>query len=163
MEIRHFVDQRQLAIERFFAAHGDALARQGSIVATYRRRGNRRLGPYLKLTCRRGERQVAVYLGTDGRFIDTVRERLAQLQSARSERSRISAARRAFRRYARIAQQELDKELGYLGLIRQGHEVRGWRTAPVLQAPTQPMPPPTSIAGTTAVEVNHSSIEKTTL
>lgn len=147
MENQDSVDQRRAAVECFFVAHSDVLAEQGSVVATYRRRGDRKLGPYHKLACRIEQRQVAIYLGTDADFIDQVRERLSRLQQARSERLRMSAVRRAFRRQARAVQRELDVELSTRGLFRKGHEIRGWRTAETRLATSQPASPTTAIEG----------------
>jgi hypothetical protein len=127
MENRRFVDQRRAAVEQFMADHRDELIRQGVLVATFRRRGDRILGPYHQLTCRRDGRQVAVYLGSDEALIGDVRERLARLQQSRSEEAKLHMVRRAVRSQARAARQQLDAELVKLGLYRKGHEIRGWR------------------------------------
>ena len=129
VEIEDSVDQRRDAIERFVAVHRDVLAEQGAVVATYRHRGGRRLGPYYKLVCRISGRQVAVYLGVDDDLIGYVRERLAQLQQTRLQRVRLGAVRRVLRQHAKAARQRLDADLLPLGLYRNGHEIRGWRTA----------------------------------
>lgn len=135
MEIGHFVDQRHAEVERFLAEHGEALRRQGSVVATYRHRDGRRLGPYHKLSCRIGQRQVAVYLGSDEDFVRNVRERLGRLQEATKLKRSMARVRKALRREARVARQKVDAELETLGLYRQGHEVRGWSTSGMPNAP----------------------------
>ena len=129
MEIRDSVDQRRIAVERFFAVHHNLLAEQGAVVTTYRHRGGRRLGPYYKLACRSNGRQVAVYLGVDDDLIGRVRELLAQLQQTRAERVRLGTVRRILRQHSKAARQQLDAELRPLGLYRKGYEIRGWRTA----------------------------------
>lgn len=129
MEIDDFVDQRQAAVERFFLEYGEPLRRQGAIVASYRRRDGRRLGPYYKLACRVGKRQVAVYLGAADDFVREVRNRLAKLQEEKQLNKRIETVRIALRHQARVARRALDAELKQCGLHRQGNEVRGWRFA----------------------------------
>ncbi len=101
MEIGDSVDQRRIAVERFFAVHHNILAEQGAVVTTYRNRGGRRLGPYYKLACRSNGRQVAVYLGVDDDLIGRVRERLAQLQQTRAERVRLGIVRRILRQHSK--------------------------------------------------------------
>lgn len=128
MEIGTSVDQRRKKIERFFAEHHDEICRQGTVVATYRRRSGQRLGPYYRLTCRVGARQVAVYLGADENLVRSIRERLSQLQWARTTEKRIANVRRVLRRQARLARKIVDVELAHLGLHRQGNEIRGWRS-----------------------------------
>jgi len=129
MEIQALVDQQHAAIERFLSEHGEALARQGAVVATYRQRGGRRYGPYYRLTYRIDGRQRAVYLGTDADLVRHVRERLTQLHHVRREQVQIAPLRRALRQQAKVARQQLDRELQVIGLFRKGHDIRGWRTA----------------------------------
>lgn len=127
MEICDSVDQRLGKVEQFLAEHGEVLACHGAVVASYRRRGGRRLGPYFKLTCRIGGRQTSVYLGTDGALVHGVRQRLEELRRKRSERLQLARLRRELRRRAREARRHLDEQLRSVGLRRQGHEIRGWR------------------------------------
>ena len=68
------------------AAHADALAHQGVIAASFRRRGGRALGPYYRLTLRQGQVQHSVYLGTDAVLIAEVRAALRKLQETLRER-----------------------------------------------------------------------------
>lgn len=130
MEICDSVDQRRMKIERFFTEQLAALARQGAVVAGYRRRGGLRLGPYFKLTCRIGGRQTSVYLGADGALVQGVRQRLEELRRERSERLQLDRWRRELRRRAREARRHLDEQLRPLGLRRQGHEIRGRHRLP---------------------------------
>ncbi len=127
MEICNSVDQRLAKVERFLAECREALARQGAVVAGYRRRGGRRLGPYFKLTCRIGGRQASVYLGADGELVRGVRQHLAELRHERYERLRLDRFRRTLRRHALEARRHLDDQLRLVGLRRQGHEIRGRR------------------------------------
>lgn len=130
MEICDSVDQRWTKIERFFTERLAALARQGTVVAGYRRRGGLRLGPYFKLTCRIGGRQTSVYLGADGALVQGVRQRLDALRRERSERLQLARLRQELQRHAREARRHLDEQLRTVGLRRQGHEIRGWRRLP---------------------------------
>lgn len=129
LENRQFVDQRREVIDEFIRRHADALAVQGSVVATYRRRGDRRLGPYFKLTCRSAGRQVAVYVGDEEVLVTYVRERLATLQHFKRERRRSNKIRRVVRRHARANRLAMEAEFAKPGLYRKGHEIRGWRSA----------------------------------
>jgi hypothetical protein len=128
MENRDFVDQRHLAVNRFMTDYKNVLAQRGTIVMTYRRRAGRVLGPYYKLTCRIGGRQAAVYLGNDESLIREVQERLTRLQRPRLEHMQLRTLQRNLRHGAREARRQLDIEIGKLGLVRKGHEIRGWRT-----------------------------------
>lgn len=137
MEIGDSVDQRRTKVEQFFTDHRDALSHQGAVVAGYRRRGGLRLGPYFKLTCRIGGRQMSVYLGAEGEMVRRVRQRLDELHRERYERLRLDRLRRSLRRHALEARRHLDDQLGSVGLRRQGHEIRGWRR----RTPQLTMPP----------------------
>ena len=127
MEKRNSVDQRQLAVGTFLAAHAASLARGGAIVRTWRRRGGRRLGPYHLLVCRDAAgRQRSVYLGPSGPIVDEARQALEQIQAPRRQRREIEGVRQALRRELAISRIELDAELAKIGLNRQGSEIRGW-------------------------------------
>jgi hypothetical protein len=127
MEKRTIVDQRRLAIESFFAAHGERLGRQGAIVSTWRRRGDRRLGPYYLLVTRDAAgRQHTVYLGRSVALVAEVRMTLSSLQASNRRRQKTHAARKALRRSLAAAKRQYDLELAKVGLRRQGNEVRGW-------------------------------------
>jgi hypothetical protein len=127
MEKRNSVDQRRLAVGTFLAAHAANIARQGTIVQSWRRRGRRRLGPYYRLACRDAAgRQRSVYLGPSGPMVDEARDALRRLQSPRRQRREIEGARRALWRELAMSRSELDAELAKVGLKRKGSEIRGW-------------------------------------
>ena len=128
MEKRDSVDQRLDAVERFFSSHGERLARQGAIVATFRQRGGRRLGPYYRLACRGSDRrQVSVYLGAAGLIVAETRRRLEQLQERRKQQRFWALVRRAVHKKMKAARRCLQDELAQHGLTTQGAEIRGWR------------------------------------
>ena len=127
MEKRITVDQRRLAIEAYFAEHRERLARQGAIVPTWRRRGDRRLGPYYLLVSRDAAgRQHTVYLGRSIALAEEVRKKLEALQAAHRRRRKIESARQALRRSLAAAKRQYGVELAKVGLRRHGSEVRGW-------------------------------------
>jgi len=130
MENGEVVDQRRAAAEAFLARHGELLKRQGAVVATYRRRNDRRVGPYYRLVCRCEGRQISVYLGPTGPLVEDVRRRLADLQTRHIAEQRLRRTRRALRRQAAEVRRDFDAELRSLGLYRKGNEVRGWRSLP---------------------------------
>lgn len=149
MEIGRFVDQRRMKVERFFVEHREAISRQGVVVATYRHRDGRRLGPYFRLSCRIGKRQVSIYLGADEQLIRFARDYLSRLQHARKVNMQMAKLRRRLRRQARLARLSLDAELKPLGLYRQGNEIRGWRSAETVKiAALLSMVPSTPDTGT---------------
>ncbi len=128
MEKHAFVDQRRRAVEQFIAEHRDRLARQGSIVASWRRRGQRAIGPYYKLACRSAAgKQVAVYLGTKGALVAEVRETLARLQAPTTAGRTLDTARRQIRHELKTTKKALTVELAQVGLFLKGSEIRGWR------------------------------------
>ncbi len=128
MEKHAFVDQRRRQVEQYIAAHRDQLARQGSVVASWRRRGQHPIGPYYRLTCRSADgKQVAVYLGPGGALVADVREILAQLQERPKVDRTLDTARRHIRRELETAKKSLAGELAQVGLFLKGSEIRGWR------------------------------------
>ncbi|MGZ9128185.1 MAG: hypothetical protein ACXW4Z_10450 [Candidatus Binatia bacterium] len=126
MEKRKSVDQRQ-KVDQFFEVHSAQLARQGTIVAGFRERRGRRLGPYYRLSCRVGGRQLAVYLGGEGPVLDETRQRLDRLQAERRRQQRWQEMRRTIHRETRAARRRLAEELANHGLMAKGSEIRGWR------------------------------------
>lgn len=127
MEISNSVDQRHAAAHRFLAEHRDALARQGAVVPTWRRRGDRRVGPYYLLVCRVSNGgQRSLYLGRSGPLVVEVSAALSLLQLALREKRRLATARRQLRSGLTKAKRALDSELEKIGLTRKGMEVRGW-------------------------------------
>ena len=64
----------------FIRTNADIFSRVGSVVATYRTRGNTRFGPYYRLIYRVDRRQRSLYLGRDEDLADQVRQLLNELQ-----------------------------------------------------------------------------------
>lgn len=123
-------DQRAVRIDNFFAKHSASLARQGAVVASWRWREGRRIGPYFRLDVRdeRG-RTVALYLGLESPLVAAVRARLAQQRLPHQEQQQFAEAYRILRRGQRAAQANLASELEKVGLRLQGLEVRGFALA----------------------------------
>jgi hypothetical protein len=71
-------------------------AEQGIVVATWRRHGNSRLGPYYRLQYFDGARR-SIYLGRDERLAEQVRRLLADLQLKRTFRRLHSKIRKSLR------------------------------------------------------------------
>jgi hypothetical protein len=113
-------------LARFLELHTDALRRNGSIVQKWRTRDGRRFGPYLLLTCRDAEgTQRAVYLRTKG-LQARARAALAALRAPRQQARQLARARQALKRGQRAAQGDLRRQLGAVGLVLKGTEIRGW-------------------------------------
>ena len=114
-----------MRIEQFVRAHGAALARQGSVQASYRHG----YGPYFRLVCRENGRQRTCYIGNDPRKVEAVREMLAKLQRPRVLALLHRQIEQDIRRRLRHAKRQLAADLRTVGLYFKGYEVRGWRTA----------------------------------
>jgi hypothetical protein len=117
-------------VQEFVTEHRSELARSGSVVASFRRRGLQRCGPYWRLTCRDAQgRQRSAYLGVEGPALEEARRLLAEIQAPRDLRRQLQRAKQAARRSAKSARLQLDEELAAVGLRRQGNKFRGWRQA----------------------------------
>jgi hypothetical protein len=122
------------------AARPDLFSRQGSVVASWRRRGTRIYGPYYRLAYRDAGRQKSIYLGcedaapvarTAPSLVEEVRRRLALRQTPRRRCRILDRLRRHISAALRIQKTKLNIQLRPLGLYLKGFEVRGWRTAPL--------------------------------
>jgi hypothetical protein len=76
------------------AAHPTLMAGQGSVVAAWRTRGNRRLGPYFSVVFREGGRQRWIYLGTSEELAEEARAVLAKHQQLAHHRRLMAKLRR---------------------------------------------------------------------
>jgi len=117
--------RRQARIDDFFTRNGTALASQGSVVASWRWKDGRRLGPFFRVDLRQGGRKIAIYLGAESPLVADVRARLAQLQRRRRQRQQFARDYRSGRLRLRAAHENLAVELQKVGLRLQGSEVRG--------------------------------------
>ena len=104
-----------------------AFARQGSVVATWRSYGGRKLGPYYRLVYREEGRQRTVYLGRAGELVDRVRAALAKLQRPIRERRRLARIGGQVRVALRREKARLGMILRRWGLYLKGFELRGGR------------------------------------
>ena len=107
----------------------DVFARSGTIVATWRWRGQERYGPYYRVAYRCEGRQRAIYLGRCGELVEKVRALLAELQEPLRFKRRLAEMRRAVTQALRKVKAELDRAFGALGFYARGFEMRGWRRA----------------------------------
>jgi hypothetical protein len=126
MTIKH---QRDIKIEAYFARHSAALSRQGAVVAGWRWRAGRRMGPYFRLDLRHECRKPSLYLGREGPFVANIRARLAQLQDRHRHEQLFARAHRVIGRGRKEARAKLASELEKFGLRLQGSEVRGFRSS----------------------------------
>jgi len=116
------------------AARPELFARQGSVVASWRRRGTHTYRPYYRLIYREASRQRSIYLGRAGGLVEEIRGRLRALQAPlRSRRANNRAGRHAAA-VMRASKAQLNLQLRPWGLRLQGFEVRGWRASPIWAA-----------------------------
>jgi hypothetical protein len=131
MENRKSADQHAHPAPALLAARPDLFARQGSVVASWRRRGAHTYGPYYRLIYREEGRQRSVYLGRAGGLVEAIRGRLLALQAPLRERRVVERTRRHAAALMRASKAQLNLQLRPWGLRLQGFEVRGWRTSPI--------------------------------
>lgn len=130
MENLELVDQRRLAhVERLVGADPATFRRQGAVVATYRQRGERTLGPYFSVRYRLAGRQRSFYLGRCDALAAAVRRVLAALQRRRRESLSFARIRAAVDAAVRHEKRRLGRLLHAVGLQLKGNEIRGWRTS----------------------------------
>ena len=136
------VDQKKrLAVLAFLDAHRTLLARQGTIVASYRSYRGRRLGPYYRLAFRDAGKPRSFYLGSDPGVVAVARESLQRVQAAGRGDRHTRQLRRALRAGLRRSKRAMAGELGELGLRMRGFEIYGWRQlAPRRLAPAAELP-----------------------
>ena len=136
MENRPVVDQRRERILAAIEARREQLAHQGTIVASYRQRGGRKVGPYFRLAYREGSNQRSLYLGSDVELIAEVGRVLQNLQQPERQQCAVRRCKAAIRTSLAHCRAELRRELAIRGLRLQGYEVRGWRTPGARRAAT---------------------------
>jgi hypothetical protein len=131
LENRQRADQHVHPALALLAARPDVFARQGSVVASWRRRGTRAYGPYYRLIYREASRQRSIYLGRAGGLVEEIRGRLRALQAPLRGRRVNKRAGRQAAALMRASKAQLNLQLRPWGLRLQGFEVRGWRTSPI--------------------------------
>jgi hypothetical protein len=130
LETERIVDQQTHPALALIARRAELFARQGSIVAAWRRRGSQTYGPYYRLSYREGGRQRSVYLGREGALVAQLRQELADLQRPLRQYRAVARLERQVKTALRADKGRLNRHLRLLGLRMQGFEVRGWRTSP---------------------------------
>ena len=130
-EIQTLVDQHVHPALALLTARPELFARQGSLSATWRRRGAKTSGPYYRLRYRDAGRAYSLYLGRDAAVVDRVRQTLDALQAPLRRRRAVAQLRRAVRKALRRDRRAIDAHLHRFGLRLKGFEVRGWRTSPL--------------------------------
>ena len=137
MERQEPVDQHSHPALALLAARPDIFARQGSVVATWRRRGTRTYGPYFRLAYRDSGRQTSIYLGREDKpnnLVQEVRQKLALLQGPFRHCRALDRLRRHISAALRVQKAKLDAQLRPFGLRLKGFEVRGCAPAPYVVA-----------------------------
>ena len=113
------ISERMLAVK-------DVLARSGSIVESWRQRGERRFGPYFKVIYRIDGRQCAIYLGRCAALADKVRGLLAELKAPRLAARQLADMRRAAKAAWRQVRAHVNETLRPAGMYLDGYLLRGW-------------------------------------
>ncbi|MCE5268649.1 MAG: hypothetical protein LLG00_12265 [Planctomycetaceae bacterium] len=116
---------------RLITARPDLFARQGTVVSTWRKRGQKRFGPYYSLTYRIDGRQHSIYLGRAMELIQSVRRSLAAIRQPLQKIRFFDGLRRQILASLRIQKLSLKALLRPFGLRLKGLEVRGWRISPL--------------------------------
>jgi hypothetical protein len=129
LENRQVVEQPIHPALALIRARPALFVRQGTVVADWRRRGARRLGPYHRLAYREARRQRSIYLGRDSPLVAEVRQALSALQTPWKRQRQYHRLRRDALASLGGHKRLLDRHLGRLGLRLQGFEVRGWRNS----------------------------------
>jgi hypothetical protein len=123
-QLRH----RALAL---IGAMPSLFARQGAVLATWRRRNGKLFGPYYRLDYRLDGRRCSIYLGRAGELVQQVRQALGALQQRLAAYKDIDRLMRRIRAALRAEKVRLGRLMQPLGLRLKGFEVRGWRFSPL--------------------------------
>jgi hypothetical protein len=143
MENPKTVDQLLHPALDLIACNPKIFTRQGTVVATWRRRGDKIFGPYYRLAYRQAGRQCSIYLGRAGALVQRVRSSLAALHGRLRDCRFAQQIRLQIRGSLRAQKTRLATFLKPLGLRLQGFEVRGWRASSLrrfIPHRLQPMP-----------------------
>ena len=107
----------------FIRQNAQTFAQNGSVVATYRTRGNKRYGPYYRVA----GRQCSIYLGRCRRLVVRVRKLLTRLQQPRDYRRLCCRANRERKTAMRQVIRWWQCTIRSYGFDLRGCEIRGWR------------------------------------
>jgi hypothetical protein len=103
------------------------LARQGTIVASFRTYNGRKLGPYYRLAYRTEGRQRSIYLGKSKKILRQVRRLLEKLQKPSKTKRFMRQAQKTFQETMKKHMAQFRIDLLKVGLQLRGYAARGWR------------------------------------
>ena len=103
------------------------LARQGSVVASWRRRGGRQVGPYYRVAYRLDGRWRSMYLGRSEGLAEQVRATLREFRQPLADWRHLDRARKLARKAFRAHKVVWARDLARVGLYLKGNEIRGLR------------------------------------
>jgi hypothetical protein len=114
------------------------LARQGSIVQSWRYKNGRKTGPYFRLAYRDEGRQRSIYLGKSPPILDQVRRLLEKFQKPTKIRQILHQAQKTLQPGFKNHQAQFRLELQKIGLELRGSVIRGWRRFRAYRTPLAP-------------------------
>jgi hypothetical protein len=106
-------------IESQILAKSALLARQGSICATWRKRGNKRVGPYFSVRYFENGARQCIYLGRSPELVQQVRRLLFDIQFKRISRR----LKFKIRKSLRLQKANLENHLQANGYRLKGNEI----------------------------------------
>jgi hypothetical protein len=106
------------------------LARQGSIVESWRYKNGRKIGPYFRLAYRADGRQRSIYLGKSQKLLQEVRRLLQKFQKLMKTRRILRQARKTLQLGLKNHQAQFRLDLQEIGLELRGYAARGWLSIP---------------------------------
>lgn len=119
--------EQQTKLDRvlqFIEAHPELFESQGSVVASYRKYRETRMGPYWNLMFRVAGQQKKLYLGANDEIAEKVKQRLSEVQAPVRERRVVRRARSCARRALARRKRELERHLAKLEIYMHGWEPR---------------------------------------
>ena len=105
------------------------LAKQGSIVASWREHHGQRLGPYYRLAYRKNGQQCSIYLGNCLGLVERVRDALEDFQGRMRESRVMNRLIHRAKEGLAACKERLRRQLATLGIHMKGYEMRGVREA----------------------------------
>jgi hypothetical protein len=120
-------DDRFSHIAGQILARRDLFARCGTVLAKFRRRAGRRVGPYYYVSYRDGGRHRSIYLGKCPELAEKVRALLAEIQEPERRRRQARRRRRQLVSELRAQKARWHQDLRARGLYTRGYVVHGWR------------------------------------
>lgn len=105
----------------------ELFARCGTVLAKFRLRAGRRVGPYYYVSFRDAGRHRSIYLGKCPELAEKVRALLAEIQEPQRRRREARRRRRRLVAELRVQKARWQQDLRARGLYTRGYAVRGWR------------------------------------